>query len=92
MLQAARALTRQKNENLSDAPDEIVNEFRTHFVDTKLFHDPYAGAKFANYLFRAHSDGLGQASTDTAHQLIEEAQLFVDAAHQCYSRVGTIAP
>ncbi|HMJ11453.1 MAG TPA: hypothetical protein VK524_08590 [Polyangiaceae bacterium] len=89
MLQAARALTREKNANLSEEPDEIVREFRTHMVDTKLFHDPYAGAKFANYLFRVHSDGLGTSSAETVHQLIEEAQLFVDAAHQCYSRIGS---
>jgi hypothetical protein len=25
---------------------------------------------------------------ETAHQLIEEATLFVDAAHQCYTRLG----
>ncbi|HEY6561341.1 MAG TPA: PaREP1 family protein [Polyangiaceae bacterium] len=89
MLQAARALTREKNANLSEEPDEIVREFRAHMVDTKLFHDPYAGAKFANYLIRVHSDGLGAPSKETVHQLIEEAQLFVDAAHQCYARIGS---
>jgi len=92
MLQAARALARQKNENIGEEAAEIVREFRTHFVDTKLFNDPYAGAKFANYLLRVHEDGIGQQSKEGAHQLIEEAQLFVDAAHQCYSRVGSVAP
>src|SRR3954462_1233586 len=37
MLVAARALARQKNENLSDQPDEVVGEFKRLFVDTKLF-------------------------------------------------------
>ena len=49
-------------------------------------------AKFANYLFRAHEDGVAAASTESAHQLIEEAQLFVDAAHQCYTRIGSVMP
>ena len=26
---------------------------------------------------------------EAAHQLIEEATLFVDAAHQCYTRLGS---
>jgi hypothetical protein len=51
MLVAARALTREKNANLGEDPGEIVSEFRTALVDTKLFHDPFAGAKFAHYLF-----------------------------------------
>ena len=92
MLQAARALTKEKNQNLGDDPDEIVNEFRTHMVDTELFKDPYQGKVFANYLFRAHKEGVATASTETAHQLIEEAQLFVDAAHQCYTRIGSVMP
>jgi len=88
MLQAARALTRQKNQNLGDDPEEIVGEFKTHMVDTKLFWDPFAGAKFAQYLFRAHTDGVKKPQTkESAHQLIEEAQLFVDAAHQAYAKV-----
>jgi sulfite reductase (ferredoxin) len=88
MIQAARALTREKNANVGEEPDEVVREFRTHFHDTKLFHDPYAGGKFAQYLFRAHEEGLGQPTNQAAHHLIEEAQLFIDAAHQCYTRMS----
>jgi sulfite reductase (ferredoxin) len=86
MLQAARALTREVNANLGEDPDEIVQEFKTHLCDTKLFYDPYAGAKFANYLFSIHGNGLAQTDASRAHQVIEEAQLFVEAAHQCYMR------
>lgn len=93
MLQAARALARQQNENLGEDPAEIVAEFKAHMVDTKVFWDPFAGAKFAQYLFRAHEDGFdGQPTKESAHQLIEEAQLFVDAAHEAYSRIGSPAP
>jgi sulfite reductase (ferredoxin) len=91
MIQAARALTREKNANLSDDPNEVVQEFRAHLYDTKLFFDPYAGGRFAHYLFRVHGEGLGAPTSQTAHQLIEEAQLFVDAAHQCYARIGSAA-
>ena len=62
MLQAARALTREKNPNLGNDADEIVGEFRKHFFDTQLFFDPFAGGKFAQYFFRAHEE-RGKAAT-----------------------------
>ena len=92
MLQAARALSRQKNPNVGEDPEEIAREFRTHYYDTKLFFDPYAGGKFAHYFFKAHEDGAKASDQRAAHQLIEEAQLFVDAAHQCYTRIGSVMP
>jgi len=97
MLRAARALAREKNPNIGNEADEIVAEFKKHFYDTQLFFDPFAGGKFAQYFFRAHEErganghgnGNGNgASKESAHQLIEEATLFVDAAHQCYARLG----
>ncbi|HEY6728127.1 MAG TPA: nitrite/sulfite reductase [Polyangiaceae bacterium] len=87
MLHAAKALTRERNANLGDDPDEIVREFKLHLCDTRLFHDPYVGDKFANFLFSAHGNGTTTSPNNaTAHQRIEEAQLFVEAAHQCYIR------
>jgi sulfite reductase (ferredoxin) len=88
MLQAARALAREKNANLGTEPEEIVREFRTHLFDTQIFWDPYAGGKFAQYFFKAHDEKGKASSKEAAHQLIEEAQLFVDAAHQCYTKYG----
>jgi sulfite reductase (ferredoxin) len=88
MLQAARALARERNPNLSTDPEEIAGDFRRFFYDTKLFFDPYAGGKFAHYFFRVH-DEKGKADTqEAAHMMIEEAQLFVDAAHQVHTRLG----
>lgn len=86
MLHAAKALTRERNANLGDDPDEIVREFKLHLCDTRLFHDPFVGDKFANFLFSAHGNGTTPSSSSSAHQRIEEAQLFVEAAHQCYIR------
>ena len=68
----------------------MVAEFRKHFYDTQLFFDPFAGGKFAQYLFRAHEEReQGPRRKDAVHQLIEEATLFIDAAHQCYTRLGS---
>ena len=88
MLRAARALTREKSPNLSEDPDEIVSEFRKHYYDTQVFFDPFVGGKFAHFFFRALETRDEPATLDTAHQLVEEAQLFLDASHQCYVREG----
>jgi sulfite reductase (ferredoxin) len=89
MLRGARALTRERNANVGSDADEIVAEFRKHFFDTQLFFDPFAGPKFAHYLFRVHDERGKPATAEAAHQTIEEATLFVDASHQCYTRLGS---
>jgi sulfite reductase (ferredoxin) len=92
MLTAAKGLIRQVNPDAGDAPDAIVDEFRTRFHDTGLFNDPFAGAKFASYLFRTHEKPPdGGVSLDEARRHIEEAQLFIEAAHACYDRMQTRA-
>ncbi len=87
MLQAARALTREFNPNVADQGDEIVSEFKKHLVDSKIFHDKYAGAKFANYLFRIHKEGPRDSTLDSAREVIEEAQLFVEASYGAYQKM-----
>ena len=54
MLQAAKALWLSDYPLISDDPDRIIGEFRTRFYDTQKFFDPFAGGKFAHYLFAAH--------------------------------------
>ena len=67
MLQAAKALIQVQYIDVKDDPEYIVQEFRQRFYDTQLFYDPFAGPKFAHYLFHAHDEGLAdrllQAST-----------------------------
>jgi len=87
MLHAARALARETNANVSEDPDEIVAEFKKHQVDTGIFLDKYAGAKFANYLFSVHKDGPRNEGADGARELIEEAQLFIEASHAAYQKM-----
>ena len=49
----------------------------------------HAGGKFAQYLFRRHARGERPADRDTARQLIEEAQLFLEATHACQARLAS---
>jgi sulfite reductase (ferredoxin) len=89
MLTAAQALVRHKDVQVTEDPDDVVREFRTHLYDTKLFHDKYAGGKFAHYLFRTHDEKpFDGADQDTAHSSIDEAQLFIEAAHACYANMS----
>ena len=78
MVQAAKALIKTEYLDIPDDPDQIVREFRARFYDTQKFFDPFAGGKFAHYLFAVHK---------SAHHLIEEAQLFIEASHNCYGRI-----
>ena len=91
MLRAAKGLITTEFLDISNEPDPIVNEFRTRFYDTQKFHDPFAGGKFANYLFAAHKKAQQSYSSEAAHHLIEEAQLFIEASHSCYNRMGATA-
>src|ERR1700683_4730030 len=51
MLRAAKALVKLVNPDISEDADRIVDEFRTQYYDTQKFWDPFAGGKFASYLF-----------------------------------------
>ena len=94
MLIAARTLARQKESDLGESPDDVVAAFRTHLFDTGLFHDPYAGGKFGSYLFRVHGEGTDgfEATPERARKRIEEAQLFVEAAHSYHVRTAEVLP
>ncbi|MFN7922870.1 MAG: nitrite/sulfite reductase [Bryobacteraceae bacterium] len=87
MSHGAHALLKQRLPMLADDPDVIADHFRIHLVDTQLFHDPFTGAKFAQYYLKAHERRAQAVSAERAHQLIEEAQLFIEASHACYARM-----
>jgi sulfite reductase (ferredoxin) len=87
MLEAARGLIRQQYYDVPDEPGVVVEEFRRRFYDTQLFHDKYAGGKFAGYLFHRHEDHDRVYTEEAARHLVEEASLFIEAAHACYGRM-----
>ena len=67
----------------------MVDEFRERYYDNELIFDPFAGSKFADYLFAAHEAAGRTFDVETARYLIEETQLFIEAVHSCYNRVRT---
>jgi hypothetical protein len=88
MLHAAAALLDWKFFAHSPEPDSIVSHFRTNFFDTQLFFDPFVGGNFAQYFFRAHENAGAPSTSESAHQLVEEAQLFIEGCHACYGRLS----
>jgi sulfite reductase (ferredoxin) len=91
MIHAAQGLIKTQNAEISDDEDAILSDFRQRFVDTKIFYDKYAGSKFADFLFKAREPlkNNGEIGNDLALQRIQEAQLFIDAAHSCYNKLGS---
>ena len=88
MLKSAKALVQIQYDDVTEEdPDEIIDEFRERYYDTELFFDPFAGSKFADYLFAAYEDTGKSHTPESAHHLIEESQLFVEAVHSCYNRI-----
>gem|GEM_PF-5857967 len=89
MVRAAQGLVKEQNPGISEDENQILVEFTSRFYDTQLFYDKYAGGKFAEYLFKAKEFiGEGRAvDDDRAVQLVQEAQLFIDAAHDCHNKV-----
>jgi sulfite reductase (ferredoxin) len=92
MVQAAKALVKIESSGIADDPALIVREFRARFYDTQKFFDPFAGGKFAHYLFTAQEKSGQPYTQDGTRYLIDEAQLFIDAAHSCYNRISAPAP
>lgn len=87
MLQAARSLVLSKNLDVGEDPNTIVSEFDRHFIQTELFFDKYARGKFAQYLTKRHEQNGKTVSEDSSRVLVEEAHLFIEAAHACDARL-----
>jgi sulfite reductase (ferredoxin) len=90
MVTAAKALVQVENSDIANDPEQIVNEFRSRYYDTQVFFDPFAGGKFANYLFDAHRKTGEPHTSESSRYLMDEAQLFIDAAYSCSNRLGTL--
>ncbi len=90
MLHAAQGLVKTEFIDVPELAEPIVVEFRKRFYDTEKFFDPFAGGKFAHYLFALHEKMKNQTPflAESAHHSIEEAQLFIEATHSCNNRLN----
>jgi sulfite reductase (ferredoxin) len=85
MLTAARTLVQLQWLDVPNDANTIVGEFRTRFVETKLFWDRFHHDQFSRYLFVRHDGPDTRFNVETAHKLIEEANLFIDASHKAHA-------
>ncbi|MCK6471564.1 MAG: nitrite/sulfite reductase [Planctomycetes bacterium] len=89
MKMAAKALVQLQYDDVTDDAQEVADEFKERFYDTKVFFDPFAGGKFADYYFAAHEKRGQKFTAEFAKYTIEEAQLFIEAVHSCYNKLRT---
>jgi sulfite reductase (ferredoxin) len=87
MLQAAQGLVKELWYDVPNDPDVIAKEFRARLFEPKLFWDPFVGGKFAHDFFRRHENPPTRYDHDEVHRLIEESQLFIEAAHACADKL-----
>ena len=87
MLEAAKGLIKMEKVTVPEHPDAIVREFKKLFHETGLFHDKYAGSKFADYFFRRHGRNGKRMTADRVHRMVGESQLFIEAAYACRDRI-----
>jgi sulfite reductase (ferredoxin) len=92
MLKAIKTLVEEQFPKVPNDAERIVEEFRTRLYDTQLFWDDYAGGKFGQYFFRAHEKSQTPYTPEEAHRRVEEAQLVIEAAHNCYGKLLAINP
>ncbi|NOZ04192.1 MAG: nitrite/sulfite reductase, partial [FCB group bacterium] len=87
MVTAAKALVKTEYYDVPDDAETIVREFKTRLFDTGLFSDRFAKGKFGLYLLNRHAEGPVRPTYEHVRQLIEKAQLFIEASHICYARL-----
>ena len=87
MLTAAKTLVQEQFLDVPADANTVVSEFKTRYVDTQIFWDKYHMDQFSRYLFVRHEGADTRYTKDTAHKLIEEANLFIDASHKCYAKL-----
>jgi sulfite reductase (ferredoxin) len=86
MLSAARALVRTEFIDVTQKPDDIVAEWKKRFFDNERFFDRFAKGTYGRYLLDRHANGAHGVTAEIASQRIEEAQVFIEAAHACEAR------
>ncbi|HWP59717.1 MAG TPA: hypothetical protein VNL14_17630 [Candidatus Acidoferrales bacterium] len=88
MIQAAHGLVKTQNYDIANDEEAILTEFRQRFCETQIFYDKFQGSNFADYLFRARAtSNLQDITKEFALRRLQEAQLFIDAAHSCYNKL-----
>ena len=87
MVLAAHGLSQMEDPDVKSDPAVVSPRFEAQFVETKLFFERFVGAQEWGYFQAAHQADGAARNRDEAHRRVEEAQLFIEAAHACYTRL-----
>jgi len=87
MVLAAQGLLKIDNPDIKSDPAIVFDEFKRKFIDTELFFERFIGANQWQYYLSAHEAGGKVRDADEARRKVEEAQLFIEASHACYTRL-----
>ncbi len=90
MYAAARAVTLPFAPALSDRPEEVATSFEQHLGQSGVFDAATPGGKFSRYFERARIAD-GESDLRRCRVRVEEAQMFLDAAHEFHSKNPTAA-
>jgi sulfite reductase (ferredoxin) len=95
LIHSAEAVLRTRDREYAGDADTTVAEFKKRFFDTGEFVKHVNNTQFAAYLFKAHASFQSQATAswgaDEAHRQLQEAQLFLEAAHSYIANAPTSA-
>jgi sulfite reductase beta subunit-like hemoprotein/uncharacterized protein (UPF0332 family) len=84
MIFSAESVVRTRDREWTGSPAATVAEFKKRFFDTGEFAKHANNTQFAAYLFKAQAGAETKGAippADEAHRQVEEAQLFLEAAH-----------
>ena len=84
---AALGLLKTQNPDASTDSEMVFSEFERQFIETRLFFERFIGNSEWPYFQAAHEAGGGARDADEARRRVEEAQLFIEASHACYTRL-----
>ena len=87
MVLAALGLLKTRNPDAKSDPETVFRDFKSQFIDTKLFFERFIGNTEWSYFQTAHEAGGAARDRDEARRRVEEAQLFIEASHACYTRL-----
>lgn len=90
MVSAARGVLALRVPNPPVDTGALVDAFHETAIEGDWFAG-IPGGRFANSLVQRHAKGPA-GGADAVRELVEEAQLFIDAAHQFQIRVAAEAP
>ena len=87
MVLAALGLLKTQDPDAKSDSDTVFRDFERQFIDTRLFFERFIGNSEWPYFQAAHEAGGRARDTDEARRRVEEAQLFIEASHACYTRL-----